>query len=506
MAKADGVDMEVGENPNPQEVIDNTNNSNENVKPAEPSRDGDEITSENNLTNKDTNTEDPEIVMETHEFLINQKKQQQEAKAEAHQQRAEAPKLKWKNPRLVMASISSIEKFEEEKLARDLEKRGLWHKVIGFAVSGNRRVMEIEFISTKDAEHLIDEPLSTHGRTLSFRPVTSSTVTVSLLGVPLGFPLTDTKDIMAFYGEIAEAYNIKKEIYGKRLNTGKIILKFKTLNSPIPRQVSIGDRPVRAIYTGQEEQLLALQKQQADERGSSDEVTPNVVPPTEKTQEVIADGEKEKEKTEIPTPPAIEPDTKTTEDPADEKALAEKAIRENTAAAWANAVKAAGNEASPPAMSKAAMVPNPKKRPPKPPSHSDNEVVSKTHKHDYSKEQPPQPVLPADVKRAVHSSLHPEKASLDEVFTFTDNNYDDYDGLFNLSKYLTDLIDDEVNQFTAIFLYRKYKHYTDKRNSRDSVLPENVVDYWKYVSEMTADQRKKITRKFLKRIQEVWSS
>ena len=100
----------------------------------------------------------------------------------------------WVNEKLITASISHITRFSEEKLAMDLEKRNLWKDVTGLSVSGNRKIMEIEFKSRKSVEELLVNPLNTHQRSLAFREINSKCVTVSLLEVPLGYPMQDIVD------------------------------------------------------------------------------------------------------------------------------------------------------------------------------------------------------------------------------------------------------------------------------------------------------------------------
>ena len=177
---------------------------------------------------------------------------------------------KWTNERLITATIGHIPRFSEEIMAKDLDRLKLWTHVIGLSVSGNRRIMELEMDDLQTTRILLDGGLNTHGRTLQFREATTDRVTVSLLGVPLGFPDLEIKDVLNGYGTIDRLYRLTKTIHGRTLQTGTVIIKFTQLDEPIPKNIDVADRRIRTIYTGQERhiaqwQQLKAQQTEADE-------------------------------------------------------------------------------------------------------------------------------------------------------------------------------------------------------------------------------------------------
>ena len=104
-----------------------------------------------------------------------------------------------------------------------------------------------------------------------FREATTKRVTVSLLGVPLGFPDRDIRDELTGYGSLDRLYRLTKTIRGRTLQTGTVILKYDELDEPIPRNLNIADRRVRTIYTGQDRHIAQWQQMKDRQAATHDD-------------------------------------------------------------------------------------------------------------------------------------------------------------------------------------------------------------------------------------------
>ena len=439
-------------------------------------------------------------------------------------QRTIVPKKKWQNPKLITASIAHIEKFNEETFARDMQRRGLWQRVTGLAISGNRRILEVELSSVKEAENLLDEPLNSHGRAMTFRPVTSTTVTVSVLGVPLGYPMTDLKDQMAFYGTLGDCYELKRDILGKRVNTGKRIFKFKELNSPIPRNIKVGDRPVRVIYTGQDEQLENERRlrQETTDATVTIEDSNNSAENAAEQQKAAEKEAADKEASDKAAALAAEEEERLrAKREADAKAAAEADL------AKANALKQAATiESVSPGSSTGTAADKDKNDEDGNENDDDDEdsdregeekMDTKTSdnnrkrtKHDKlsdedkqltkqtktvgsdvvktSKQQPKIKVTKS-TRNEIKKRLKPEVASMDEITSFISMNYSSFEELHSLVEYLFKLTKGEVDVLCCHLLYKMYGCFTNERKRRDNALPTIINLNWQYVAEMSAADR-----------------
>ena len=82
-------------------------------------------------------------------------------------------------------------------------------------MSSNNKRLELELDNKKFCEQLLVNGLDTHGVNVRFREATTTKTTVSLMEVPLGYPLDEIEEEMSGYGDLARLYRIKETVRGR---------------------------------------------------------------------------------------------------------------------------------------------------------------------------------------------------------------------------------------------------------------------------------------------------
>ena len=89
--------------------------------------------------------------------------------------------------------------------------------------------------------------------------------TVSLFNIPLEMPDADVSNYISRYGKVVKFYRSKKTFLGKSLFTDTRVY-FLELVKPIPKSLNIGGRPVRTVYTGQDQAMADHKAKLEEER------------------------------------------------------------------------------------------------------------------------------------------------------------------------------------------------------------------------------------------------
>ena len=439
---------------------------------------------------------------------------------------------RWTNDRLITASISHIPRFDEDKLAADLEKIKLWKHVTGISVSGNRRIMELELDDVNHARTLLDGGLATHGRTLLFREATTKRVTVSLLGVPLGFPDRDIRDEMTYYGSLDRLYRLTKTIRGRTLQTGTVILKYDELDEPIPRNLDIADRRIRTIYTGQDRHIAQWQQMKdrqatthddaneptndnraRDEPPTNADTTSNATPDLTVTQTLTATG------TEAETPASIQPTNPGTEN-GSSTTDPSRTPEQN---AWRNRDEQMDTTASTNTRKRTkdtARFSDTEAPTNKQPQGSISEEVSET---DLSKPENnpyiPFRANPEAIKTATDYDpftedleqeildLKPGSATMAEIVNFIKSRARGIEKTRVLVKKLTGLtVPDEIHEFIGLYLYKLYGDYAKNKLKQCKDYPDEVLKEWATNTQIKHVDRESKIRTYIQCIQGVWAN
>ena len=148
-----------------------------------------------------------------------------------------------------------------EKVAEALSKRGLWQQVDGIHLRRGRFI-HLKMKNSEIAEELVQTPLEVSGASLSFRHVTHSGTLVSIMGLPLGYPLVWVKDELSWFGKITRAYRLKRNIFGRSVETATVMVLFEKMDEPIPRDLFFNSQTIHAKYSGQDEALERWEEEQ----------------------------------------------------------------------------------------------------------------------------------------------------------------------------------------------------------------------------------------------------
>ena len=187
---------------------------------------------------------------------------------------------KYKDAKLIFADINHIpwrrqqqnqlnnrtdpNKEQNEKieiLAETLNKRNLWKDVDGIHLRRGRFI-HLRMSNAEMAEDLVQTPLEVLGTSLQFRHVTHSGTLVSIMGLPLGYPLTWVRDELAWFGVITRLYRLKRNIFGRAIETATVMVLFEKMNEPIPHDLYFNSQTIHAKYSGQEEELERWKEEQ----------------------------------------------------------------------------------------------------------------------------------------------------------------------------------------------------------------------------------------------------
>ena len=441
----------------------------------------------------------------------------------------------WVNEKLITASISHITRFSEEKLAMDLEKRNLWKDVTGLSISGNRKIMEIEFRSRKSVEELLVNPLNTHQRSLAFREINSKRVTVSLLGVPLGYPMQDIVDELSCYGDLVTSYQISKEVYGRRVPSGTRIIKFKELLEPIPKYLNIGGRSVRAIYTGQDAHITEWENQQSfqeqpvvinedhDDHTYSkdkdgDKVEQNEEEEEEESDEddddkdddnngaVNEDGDHDKTKNTDGLPNDEDPKiTEVMDYQLTDVITGRKRNNEDANLTDDEMTTKRLQTDKEPILNIEKLTDNDIKQ------SEENEIEkSENDKNNSNNALPELPKKKADdvkkmkIIKSIKKHLKPKTCNKEKMFKYFDGCYENFDQFFNIVRVLSHLIDDEIYMFLGHYYWYKYGKFTNNRQTKDKELNARMIDSWKYMETMEKSDRSRKYNEYHSAIQQFW--
>ena len=423
---------------------------------------------------------------------------------------------RWTNERLITASIGHITRFNEELLAKDLELKKMWKHVTGLSISGNRRIMELELDTTENARLLLDQGLNTHGRTLMFREATTDKMTVSLLGVPLGFPDRDIKDELTCYGDIDRLYRLTKTIHGRTLPTGTVIMKFNKLHEPIPKNIDIADRRIRTIYTGQDRHIMQWQQLKAqhtdadsNRRQQNDRPTDNTdADNTPTNADNTPTNDERQTKTTEPTAtevstPSTQP-AETTDDNREWYLTREQAMETGPVARRKRSNKEAGLSDSD--ISTAKTTPQGKEGEKEKSLHTDEQLIpedkSNKAQTNLSLNQPDEQ---HELKREIRTILKPGSASFTEIVNFVRNRANDYRDFYSISSTLTGLtIKDEIDDFLGLVLLKGNGSFAKKKLSKVKNMPENVLDEWHRLSALKHVDVDRKVRNYTFLIQREW--
>ena len=414
---------------------------------------------------------------------------------------------KWTNEKLITASISSIPRFSEEIMAKDLEKMKLWNNVTGLSVSGNRRIMELEMDDIQTARVLLDRGLFTHGRTLQFREATTDRVTVSLLGVPLGFPDLDIKDTLYTYGDIDRLYRLTKTIHGRTLPTGTVIVKFTKLDEPIPKNIDIADRRIRTIYTGQETQLARWQQLKAQQNAADETAGRQDGDTTEAHTTDSTPTNDERQQTERQTDPLVPetaevPNDNGTTEPSkadmDMETTTTTTRKRTKEQAHISDTEQPGPKCIQPLVKRATEVESVVSK--EAFYNIDDKITSPPEGNESDEDED-------EFLTTIKHSLKPGSASFADIVNFIRSNARGYDSVKNICVVLTNLkIPEEIDDFIAMFMYKGNGPFSRKKIGKNKDIPLHVVDKWQKISNMANKEIERLTKTYTLLIQSEWKT
>ena len=456
---------------------------------------------------------------------------------------------KWTNERLITGAIGHIPRFSEEKFAIDLEKLRLWRHVTGLSVSGNRRIMEVELDDVTHARTLLDGGLNTHGRTLQFREATTKRMTVSLLGVPLGFPMQEINDVMTCYGPITDNYRLTKTIHGRNLPTGTVIIKYDSLDEAIPKNIDIADRRIRTIYTGQDRhleqwrQIKALQTKtndNADNQQRTDDDTPDTAADAAATTAVTAATATTAADTITGTETSatrqnlLTQTSNFTEDDENVGRPAPGAIETPSTPEvnrWYKAPETEDMEITTSGRRKrnkeSALLsdsdqPTVKNKQPQG-NNGDNvafdiqlcrHAVSDkdTESDGFGRDKPPptedlslDQIAADELLTEIRENLKPGSADLTEIVNFIRSNTRNYNDTKELVETITGLtVLEEIYEFVAIVLYKGNGHFSKEKLKQNDDYPDQVFKEWQKLTKMKHGQINQRTKMYTSVIHEQW--
>ena len=156
-------------------------------------------------------------------------------------------------------------KYKEplKEVIRGLQREQLW-PLPGLHL--RRRNVEVRVDNEDMAARLETAAVTIGGRQINFRPATQPGITVSLIGLPLYYPIGDVKDQMSTFSEILDAYALRKRDHeGKPFVTATVMIRYKKMEEPIPRQLYFNSIPLRAVYTGQDLALAEWERKKLED-------------------------------------------------------------------------------------------------------------------------------------------------------------------------------------------------------------------------------------------------
>ena len=85
---------------------------------------------------------------------------------------------------------------------------------------------------------------------------------MSFFNIPLELPTADLHDQFFKYGKIKSSFKLKKKrILGRVIEIGTRVVQFEELTEHIPIYLSMYERKIRVIYTGQPKREAKQKKQ-----------------------------------------------------------------------------------------------------------------------------------------------------------------------------------------------------------------------------------------------------
>ena len=116
-----------------------------------------------------------------------------------------------------------------------------------------RDIIEIVCDNDEIKNKIVTNGVNNHGQLLLARSEMSIFVNVSLTAVPLEMPPEIIDMYMSKYGDIKGHFRVKRKIGGLVIYNGTRVYQFRNITKHIPHFISILNKKVRVIYTGQPE-------------------------------------------------------------------------------------------------------------------------------------------------------------------------------------------------------------------------------------------------------------
>ena len=136
-----------------------------------------------------------------------------------------------------------------EQFINDMSSQGLWKDIKGMQIS--KENIEIVCIDEDVRNNILTNGINTHGQLLLARSEMPTFTNVSLMGVPLEMPPQIAQKALSRYGSIKGHFMVKKKFGGLVIFNGVRVYQFRAITKHIPRFLTILNRRVKVIYTGQ---------------------------------------------------------------------------------------------------------------------------------------------------------------------------------------------------------------------------------------------------------------